>query len=131
MDQWTLQKWTYDWFRISRRCSRLFDLAMRNGGDGSLWLQKYGPIMKTDIRYCHHKDFLCIYREAERVDSLMWEKQLPILYYERQLLCIPIYWHIPDDTIDEDIVNKRFKPARPDDREPFIVKLKNANFKLR
>jgi hypothetical protein len=70
MDQEKLQRWMDDWFTITQRCFKLYDLSMT----GDARIHKYRPIMKTNIKYCHHKDFLCMYRKADMVDQLFCKK---------------------------------------------------------
>jgi hypothetical protein len=77
--------------------------------------------------YFHRNDLLSMYREADRVDQVFWEEQLPMLYLARQRRCLPLYDSLRDPTIERDIENQKIQGATlPAEAELVVAQLPSS-----
>jgi hypothetical protein len=76
--------------------------------------------MKGDAKCFVYYNYLCIYKEADRVAQLFCKVQLPILHYHRQRRCIPINYAKRDATIEKAIEQRQIQKAKLD-QEPEVL----------
>jgi hypothetical protein len=110
--------------RVVARASKAYEAAMKE----TEWEKSYGTLMGVYGMYFHWNDLLSMYREADRVDQVFCEEQLPMLYLARHRRCLPLYSSLRDPTIERDIEsNQKLQEATlPSEAELVVAQLPSS-----